>query len=370
MKEKLCFALSSVSESSAHQFRRVLYVGENEAALLQPLSELFRNARIYSFVRDIEELKQASPGEICFDLIIFNRAVFSQIHILLKVFKYRYIVVFGNEAFFNVLEINATFHQIESDLSVYKSNVKYFDIFMPIGPNDYCIAGSSVINKYQHLKGIREIFYCSTQPLDIKATFVAESDYPFSRDAAVAAFGLDHDRFGWYYQQLKQLYLYIAQPFVLDNYITMCADVFFNKELSFFENDKPIYTYGHELPHAEYFHHMRRLHPQLRCFDGRSAISHHAIFNRQVLLDLFCEVKSYTGKEFWDAFLCNVNPHQRLHSGAAEYEIYFNFMRLKEFNIITRDPNYLDIGDFNLGSTSNCDYFAYHWYMRTDQATN
>ena len=370
MKEKLSFALSSVRESSAHQFRRVLYVGENETATLQPLSELFRHACISTFVRDIEELKQASPGEVCFDLIIFNHSVFSQIDLLLKIFKYRYIVVFGNDTFFNVAEINATFHQIESDIFVYKSKVKYFDIFMPIGPNDYCIAGPSVINKYQHLNGIREIFYCATQPLDIKATYVAESDYPFSKEAAIAQFGLDHNRFGWYYQQLKQLYLYIAQPFVLNNYITMCADVFFNKELLFFEGDTPIYTYGHELPHANYFQHMRRLHPQLRCFDGRSAISHHSIFNRQVLLDLFCEVKSFTGKEFWDAFLCNVDPHQRLHSGAAEYEIYFNFMRLKELNIITRDPNYLDVGDFNLGLNSDCDYFAYHWYMRTDQVIN
>lgn len=367
MKEKLCFALSSVSESSLHQFRRVLYVGDNEATLLQPLSELFRHASINTFVRDIEELKLAAAGEVCFDLIIFNHTVFSQIDLLLKIFKYRYIIVFGNNTFFNVGKINATFHQIESGLSVYKSNVKYFDIFMPIGPNDYSIAASSVINKYQHLKGVREIFYCSTQPLDIKATHVAESDYPFSKEEAITAFGLDHERFGWYYQQLKQLYLYTARSFVLDNYITMCTDVFFNKDLLFFKNNTPIYTYGHEIPHLEYFNHMRRLHPQLRCFDGRSAISHHSIFNRQVLLDLFSEVKSNTGKEFWEAFLSKVDPHQRLHSGAAEYEIYFNFIRLKSVNIITRDPNYLDTGDFKLGLTSNCDYFAYHWYMRTDQ---
>ena len=367
MNDQLSFALRAVGETSPHQFRKVLYVGANEAAGTQALAELFRHASVSGFVRDINELNQASPGETCFDLIVFDRTAFSQIDQLLKVFKYRYMVVIGSETFFNVADINASFHQVESGLSVYKSKVKYFDIFMPIGPSDYRIAAASVINKYRMLRGVREIFYCATQPLDIKATYVAESDYPFSKEAAIAAFGLDHNRFGWYYQQLKQLYLYLAQPFVLDNYITMCTDVFFNKELPFFEGDTPIYTYGHETPHVHYFQHMRRLHPQLRCFDGRSAISHHSIFNRQVLLDLFCEVKSHTGKEFWEAFLCNVDPQQRLLSGAAEYEIYFNFMRLKGVNIVTRDPDYLDMGDFKQGLAADCHYFAYHWYMRTDE---
>lgn len=378
MHDQLSFALHAVGETNPHQFRKVLYVGANEAAVTQSLADLFRNASFSSFVSDIIALNQASPGEICFDLIVFDRTAFSRIDLLLKVFKYRYMVVIGIETFFNNVDINASFHQVRSGLSVYKSKVKYFDIFMPIGPNDYSIAAASVINKYRMLRGVREIFYCATQPLGIKATYVAESDYPFSKEAAITAlgldskekeirFGLDQSRFGWYYQQLKQLYLYQAQPFVLDNYVTMCTDMFFNKELPFFESDTPIYTYGREAPHVHYFQHMRRLHPQLRCFDGRSAISHHSIFNRQVLLDLFCEVKSHTGKAFWEAFLRNVDPQQRQHSGAAEYEIYFNFMRLKGVNIITRNPVYLDTGDFEQGMAADCHFFCYHWYMRTDR---
>ncbi len=370
MNEQLSFALSAVAETSPHQFRRVLYLGLNATSAKHSLREIFRNAHISVFVNDINELSNTIPGQVCFDLIIIDRTLFSGIDQLLKIFKYRYIIVTGHDVFFNPVEINATAHQVESGLFIYKSNIKYFDIFMPIGPSDYSIAAASVLNKYNQIQGIREIFYCASQPLDIKATFVAESDYPFSKEAAISAFGIEHYRFGWYYQQLKQLYLSLAQPSVLDNYITMCTDLFFNKNMPFFDGDKPIYTYGKEIPHVYYFQHMQKLHPQLRCFDGRSAISHHSIFNRHVLLDLFSEVKSHTGKEFWEAFLRNVDPQQRLLSGAAEYEIYFNFLRLKEINLITREPNYLDTGDFKLGLGADCHYFAYHWYMRTDEATS
>jgi hypothetical protein len=368
MNEKLSFALKAVAETSPHQFRKVLYVGSNGTAKTYGLVELFRNARISEFQTDINELNQATQGQVCFDLIIFDQIGFSQIDQLLKLFKYRYIVLIGNHFFLNPVQINASYYQVESGLSVYKSNVKYFDIFMPIGPSDYSIASASVINKYSQLQGVREIFYCATQPLDINATFVAESDYPFTEEAAVAAFGVRHERFGWYYQQLKQLYLYLARPYLLDNYITMCTDLFFNKCLPFFEGDTPIYSYGHSPLHGPYFEHMRKLHPQLRCFDGRSAISHHSIFNRHVLLDLFSEVKCHTGKEFWEAFLSNVDPQQRLFSGAAEYEIYFNFLRLKGTPLITREPNYIDTGDFQHGLSADCHYFAYHWYMRTGAA--
>lgn len=368
MIDRLVHALAAAGETSLYQFRRVLYIAQPEAAEIDAqLATVFPNAKIQSFVRDIAELNASAPGEVCMDLILIDKVAFAQLAVLLQHYKFRYIVVADVPYHLNVADTNTRFIQADASMAVYASKTAWHDIFMPIGPSDYSIAAESVANKYRKLKGVREIFYCATEQLPIRATYVPETAYPFSRAQAIEAFGLQHDRFGWYYQQLKQLYLPLAQPFVLDNYVTMCTDVFFNRELEFFRDGKPVYTYGHETPHLPYFQHMARMLPQLRCFDGRSAISHHAVFNRRVLQDLFWDVKQHNGKEFWEAFLSNVDPSQRLYSGAAEYETYFNFLRLKGVPISTREPDYLDMGDFKQGLAAECDYFAYHWYMRTDE---
>jgi len=59
-----------------------------------------------------------------------------------------------------------------------------------------------------------------------------------------------------------------------------------------------------------------------------------------------------------------VNDSDKNNSGAAEYEIYFNYLRYIKEDIAVREPNYVDTGDFNFGINSSFDFFAYHWHMR------
>lgn len=240
---------------------------------------------------------------------------------------------------------------------------KYFDIFMPIGPADYEIAEESILNKRQYIKNLGDIYYCAQKDLQLPAIYVPESEYPFDLVGVKQNVRCVSGRQGWYFQQLKQLYFGSLGLSKLDDYLTICADVFLNEEISFFRGNLPIYTYGHEIPNQPYFSHMKKLNPDLKCFDGRSAISHHSIFNKKILDELFSDVESRSGTPFWVAFLRAVDEKYS-SAGAAEYELYFNFLRLKNYPIETRSLKYVDTGAFWFGKNSGAPFFAYHWYLR------
>lgn len=234
---------------------------------------------------------------------------------------------------------------------------------MPIGPSDYEIAEKSILNKRQYIKNLGDIYYCAQKDLNLSAIYVPESKYPFDLESVKENIKCTEGREGWYYQQLKQLYFGSLNLSGLDDYLTICTDVFFNQEISFFNGNLPIYTYGHEILNQPYFSHMRRLNPELKCFDGKSAISHHSIFNKHILQELFSDIEDRLGAPFWVAFLRAVDEKESA-AGAAEYELYFNFLRLKNYPIETRVLNYLDTGAFWYGQNSGAPFFAYHWYLR------
>lgn len=238
-----------------------------------------------------------------------------------------------------------------------------YDIFMPIGPSDYEIAEKSILNKRQYLRQLGDIYYCAQMDLNLPAIYIPENSYPFNFQDIKENIKCIPGREGWYYQQLKQLYFGSLNLSSLDYYLTICADVFFNEEISFFNGSLPIYTYGHEVPNQPYFSHMKRLNSDLKCFDNKSVISHHSIFNKKILIELFSDVESRLGEAFWVAFLQAVLEKES-SAGAAEYELYFNFLRLKNYPIETRSLEYLDTGSFWYGKNSGAPFFAYHWYLR------
>lgn len=240
---------------------------------------------------------------------------------------------------------------------------KNFDIFMPIGPRDYDIAEESVLNKRRYIKGAKNIYYCAEIDLNIPAIYIPESRFPFNMEAVQKNVSCTPRRVGWYYQQLMQLYFGSLGISSLDDYLTVGTDIFFNEEINFFKGDIPIYTYGHEAPHAPYFSHMKRLIPGLECFDEKSAISHHSIFNKKVLERLFFDVKDKSGYDFWVAFLRTVDGGES-SSGASEFELYFNYLRANNYKLETRRLNYIDTGSFSYGTNSGAAFFAYHWYLR------
>ena len=70
---------------------------------------------------------------------------------------------------------------------------------------------------------------------------------------------------------------------------------------------------------------MEKLYPSLKRI-SKSGITHHMIFQRNIMLDLFNRVESFHDDDFWKIFLYLVDITQK--SGASEYEIYFNFIQI------------------------------------------
>ena len=59
-----------------------------------------------------------------------------------------------------------------------------------------------------------------------------------------------------------------------------------------------------------------------------------------------------------------VDSNDLLHSGASEYEIYFNYMNIYHKNdIIIRQLNWCNAANIN-NNNKHCDYVSIHWYMR------
>ena len=93
-------------------------------------------------------------------------------------------------------------------------------------------------------------------------------------------------RAGWYLQQFLKLYAGNVLN-LSEYYLVIDADVVFYSPISFFNNNcHPIYTMGSE-HHHPYFDHMNRLHPSLTKIATVSGITHHMVFNRNILNELF-----------------------------------------------------------------------------------
>jgi hypothetical protein len=131
------------------------------------------------------------------------------------------------------------------------------------------------------------------------------------------------------------------------------------------DNDgKYIYTTGSEY-HKPYFNHMNKLHPSLKKTHPCSGIVHHMIVNNNHLNSLMNMVETnHNGKPFWEIFINMVDPIDFPHSGASEYEIYFNYMNIyHQPDIIIRELNWKNASSIN-DSNKHCDYVSIHWYMR------
>lgn len=364
--QKTLFGLSKVAETKLYQFRKILLITEDHFQLEKEFKEVFINSTIYTLQRNLDFLNSENPYRHCFDLILIDKINFSHLNLILQRFKCRYILFSDSDAVLYVKNAS-DFKRFELSIGtvIYKNSRQFYDAFMPIGPSDYDIAKSSLQNKIENLPGLREIYYCAKKDLFIDAVYLPESSYPFSEHELASLRDENSERTGWYHAQLKQFYLYSVDQSALDFYVALCTDLYFLRPYELFDEKKlPIYMYGAGPTHQPSLNHMMKLHPQLRCFDGRSAVSHHMIFERSVIERLLREVKNYTGKLFWQIFIESIDKVHYLGAGTSDYDIYFNYLRLIEREIVTREPNYLDTGDPAIVGNFNGDFYCDHAYSR------
>ena len=360
------FALEQAKETNLYQFRKLLLITREPDKFQAGLARIFPNAQIFTLQERVDFLNSATPQRHCFDLILIDEIDFPQINQIFYRFKCRYIFVTGQKTALYVREIkNYERFVVGINAVLYKNRVQFYDAFLPIGPLDLEIAEKSVQNKVRFLPGLREIFYCAKTDLSIDANFISETRYPFSEDNVQELRAEQSEKIGGYHAQLKQFYLHTVEPATLDFYVALCTDVFFLKPYEFFdENNLPIYMYGAGPTHPPSLEHMQTLHPQLRCFDDRSAVAHHMLFERAVLRRLMYEVECFSGQPFWKTFIKNIEEKHFLGTGTSDYDIYFNFLRLIRRPIALSEPNYLDTGDPKRVEVFKGDFYCDHAYTR------
>jgi len=217
-----------------------------------------------------------------------------------------------------------------------------FDIVIPLGPNDVDIIEKQIQYTKKNIIGFRNIYivtYNTNIQIDGCIT-IDENIFQFKEFIKnyFAQYNGKNNRNGWYFQQLIKLYAGKFIENILDNYLIVDADVFFLKPTQFIENNKPIFTVGDE-HHIPYFKHMNILHNSFQKYCQNSGITHHMMFNKYYLNEMFKLVEDLHSKPFWQVFILSVDEHTKHalsanESGASEYELYFNYMYAYHINDI------------------------------------
>jgi hypothetical protein len=244
-----------------------------------------------------------------------------------------------------------------------------FDIVIPLGPNDVKMITEQVKYTKKNVIGYRNIYiisYDDTLQFD-GCTTISEKIFPFSMETVSNIHG-KRNRNGWYLQQLLKLYAGLVIPNILDQYLVIDSDTFIIKPTTFYHEGKPLYSYSSEY-HSPYFHHMNSMHPSLtKMILNMSGICHHMMFEKKRVMQLFDMVeKNYSQLfPFYELFLKNVKDID--HSGASEYEMYFNYLLMHHRDdILIRYLPYAGIADLSLMHKAverNLSIVSCHWYIR------
>ena len=249
-----------------------------------------------------------------------------------------------------------------------------FDIVIPVGPND----SKKVIQQLEYTKknivGYRHIYLVSFDAsLNISGTItIDERIFPFNIMSVASIHG-KNGRNGWYLQQLLKLYAGIVIPDILPRYLVIDSDTFFIKPTTFVsDTNKCMYNYGFE-NHVPYFDHGRRLLPYFRReIANMSGICHHMMFETKYVVEFMnavLETNKRLSMSFWEIFLHMVSPEHYLHSGASEYELYFNYMIHNHSDeiVIRQLPWKNSNTKRDLTNNKQFNYVSIHWYMDTDK---
>lgn len=240
--------------------------------------------------------------------------------------------------FFSILQFSALTRLESFERVVYPLTNEPVDVVFPTAAKDIVTLDLAIEGIKKNCKNLRRVIVVSSERLTDNAEWFDEKYYPFTKyDVALYLNQMDearatkymnryHSRVGWYFAQLLKMYAVIVIPGISSNAVIIDSDTIFMNPVEFVqENGDGLYNPGTEYVHS-YFTHMEKLLPGLRkVFPHLSGISHHLLFQRPILEDLFAQVKKHHNLEFWQAYCLAVDQKDLEASGAADYEIYFNF---------------------------------------------
>jgi hypothetical protein len=271
------------------------------------------------------------------------------------------------ETFFNKVYLNTS--DKKDNLVISDKQNLYFDIIIPLGPNDLNKIDIMIDNTKKYIIGYNKIYVVTNKKQFDKLEkykdiiLIDEDifiDFNFNYINSLKN-NTDKSRSGWYFQQLIKLYAGFYITNLLPNYLVIDSDTNFLKPTTFFKNDLPLYNFGIE-NHKPYFTHMQNLHPSLYKKSNVSGICHHMIFQKSIIIQLFYLIETYHNKKFYEIFLENVSNNEWSGSGASEYELYFNYLHLYHNNKFKiRELKWTNASRLNNNNAH--DYISCHWYL-------
>lgn len=213
-----------------------------------------------------------------------------------------------------------------------------FDIVILLGPNERNNISKQIECTKKNVIGYRNIYIITNNYDNLEipgCKIIDENIFPFKMTDVAGVFNRYNgkkNRNGWYLQQILKLYASLVIDELLDNYLVIDADVFFLKPTEFLIDNKYAFTTSNE-NHPPYFDHMVKLHESFIKQTTFSGISHHMIFNRQIIKEIIDLVETTHNRPFWIMFIESVDEHKKYdinydEAGASEYELYFNYMLL------------------------------------------
>jgi len=253
------------------------------------------------------------------------------------------------------------------------------DVIIPCHEKDLPTLSLAIKGIKQNGNGVRRVIVISATKFTNDAEWFDEARFPFTKkDITLMIFNQNEqqaqdymriypDRVGWVYQQLLKLYAGMVIPDISSNVLALDSDTIFLRSVSFIDNQGyALYNVGTE-HHRPYFEHMSRLLPRLnKVYAKHSGISHHMLFQRHILKDLFQDIEAYHQMEPWQALcVCIDKGSFRI----SEYEIYFNYIVSRNYKVKIRPLKYKDM-KFDIKAIAkrkkqNYAYVSCHSYRST-----
>lgn len=254
------------------------------------------------------------------------------------------------------------------------------DIVIACHEKDIEILPLCIKNARQYVKNARRVIILSEKPFTQEAEWFDESRMPFSKKSIAEEFSLIDPTFkqdpnkikrvGWYFKQIMNFYAAFVIPGVSSNILILDADTVFLRSTEFVD-DQGVMLHAPGTEHYQaYFDHMQRFLPGLKkVLKEHSGISHHMLFQKPILEDLFSLVESHHNLKFWQAYCRCVDIKEIALSGSADYEIYFNFVLMRTKQIKLRPFKWANItkrSDIKPHQEQGYTFVSWHSYNRED----
>jgi hypothetical protein len=204
-----------------------------------------------------------------------------------------------------------------------------YDILIITGVGDYNKIPFLLDSIRDNIKGYNNIHIIS-QDSNLVLRDVDKDVIKHTDEETVDEIGLDMNIIKYRPNWIKQQIFKLKQPYTLDNYLVLDADVYINKEVQLFdENNTPYLFITHNQYHKPYFNFMKDAYGIKKEYN-HSFISEIMMFNRDVINEISTKSDLI---ETLHKYIFNLSNDRRLnYYDLSEFELYGNYLISKNKN--------------------------------------